>query len=77
MCCAEIFVPLLWKTDLCVIQTAGTVCGTTDNDECAGDMGCALDERDGKTIVTNFSKALRVFRLTPAIYAKIGKTREW
>mmetsp|Transcript_18433 Transcript_18433/g.39604 ORF Transcript_18433/g.39604 Transcript_18433/m.39604 type:complete len:508 (+) Transcript_18433:146-1669(+) len=50
VCCEDAFAPAGWTTDLCVVQTKGTRCGTTEDRECAGNMGCALDERGGKYI---------------------------
>ena len=50
VCCQDTFVPPGRTTDLCVVQSSGELCGTTDDDECAGNLGCGLDEKDGKYV---------------------------
>jgi len=41
ICCKKTFVPAGWTTDLCVTENEGDRCGTTEDAECAGSMGCA------------------------------------
>jgi hypothetical protein len=41
VCCKKTIVPDGWTTDLCVVENEGDQCGTTEDAECAGSMGCA------------------------------------
>ena len=52
VCCQDTFVDGL--SEVCEKQSKeGEVCPSTRDIECVGDLGCGLDERDGKYVCCN------------------------
>ena len=51
VCCQDTFVPPGWISDLCVVQFCGERCGTTDDDECAGNLKCAKNNKNDEKYV--------------------------